>query len=243
MSIRFILLWLFLVLFISCRESKPEESGITKLKDTDAADPSFQNSGYKTFKGLFVSGKNMITFRICDHPERDLAVMDSTGKMKDMYKALFLHTPAFPYEYVYVEVRGKLSEADPENQKRGYDSMIIVNEVLAFEQKNYQNSCIPYDFWILGKDWSLQISAKEQILVVKDFTAMKVYVFEYFPPKKSSEELFTYASNNYAAGAAIKAVIKKEACTDDSSGNAFQYSATAVVNGKVYHGCAIKGTN
>ncbi|MEO5674933.1 MAG: hypothetical protein ABIQ74_09820 [Chitinophagales bacterium] len=242
MNLRVIMLWLFPVLFISCRNNKMEESGINKLGDTVAAYPSFQNSGYKTFKGLFVSGKNMLTFRICDHPERDLAVMDSTGKMKDMYKAVFLHTPAFPYEFVYVEVKGTLSEADEESRKRGYDSMIIVNEVLAFEQKNYQNSCIPYDFWILGKDWSLQISENEQVLVLKDFTTMKVYVFEYFPPKKSSEELFTYASNNYASGAAIKTVIRKEACTD-SSGNAFQYSATAVVNGKVYRGCAIKGTN
>ncbi|MFI5135150.1 MAG: hypothetical protein ACHQD9_04815, partial [Chitinophagales bacterium] len=71
---------------------------------------------------------------------------------------------------------------------------------------------------------------------------MKVYVFEYFPPKSMSDDLFTYASNNYAMQASIKAVVKKEPCTD-ASGNQSQYSASVLVNGKRYTGCAIKGTS
>ena len=201
------------------------------------------SSNEKTFKGLFVVGKSMLSFRECDHPERDFAVVDSTGKMKDLYKALFLHSPAFPYEYVYVEVKGKISIAPQADIRMGFDSVITVKDVLTFEQKNYQNSCIPYDFWAIGKDWSLQISEKENILVLKDFSAMKVYVFEYFPPKNQNDELFTYAANNYAAGAAIKGVIKKENCTEESSQSAFQYSARVIVNGKVYQGCAIKGAS
>jgi uncharacterized membrane protein len=183
----------------------------------------------------------MLSFRECDHPERDFAVIDSTGKMKDLYKAVFLHSPAFLYEYVYVEVKGKISVASDADASRGFDSVITVEDVLTFEQKNYQNSCIPYDFWALGKDWSLQVSEKEEMLVLKDFSTMKVYVFEYFPPKNQNDEMFTYAANNYAAGAAIKAVIKKEVCTEESSQSEFQYSARVIVNGKVFRGCAIKG--
>jgi uncharacterized membrane protein len=78
--------------------------------------------------------------------------------------------------------------------------------------------------------------------VLKDFSSDMVYVFEYFPPKNTGDDVFTYASNNYAMQASIKAVIKKEDCTD-SSNNQFQYSASVIVNGKRYSGCAIKGSS
>ena len=212
---------------------------VSQSVDTSATIPSSQG---KTFKGLFVVGKKILSFRECDHPEKDFAVIDSTGKMKELYHAVFLHSPAFPYEYVYVEVKGKISAAPDSIVQKGFDSIITVSKVLTFEQKNYQNSCIPYNFWALGKDWSLQVSEKENIIVLKDFNAMKVYVFEYFAPVKQGDNMVTYASNNYAAGAAIKARIKKEACTEDSSKNGFQYSATVIINGKVFSGCAIKGS-
>ncbi len=232
------------VLSFSCRHEKKIAPDVPQQSDTShLAAPSSFRSGEKTLKGLFVVGKSLLSFRDCDHPEKDFAVIDSTGKMKALYQSVFLHSPAFPYEYVYVEVRGKISSASESVRARGFDSVITVNDVLTFEQKNYQNSCIPYDFWVLGKDWSLQISQKENVMVMKDYSAMVVYVFEYFPPKSENDESFTYSSNNYAAGAAIKAMIKKESCTEESSQSAFQYSAKVIVNGKVFNGCAIKGVS
>ncbi|HYV90350.1 MAG TPA: hypothetical protein VE978_01145 [Chitinophagales bacterium] len=223
----------------SCKNDKKVTPEVQIPPDTTST--SNFSSNEKTFKGLFVVGKNILSFRECDHPEKDFGVIDSTGKMKDLYKALFLHSPAFPYEYVYVEVKGQVSAAPDADVRRGFDSVLTVEEVLTFEQKNYQNSCIPYDFWAIGKDWSLQISEKEDMMIMKDFSAMKVYVFKYFPPKNQNDEVLTYASNNYAAGVAIKAVIRKEACSEDSSQSAFQYSARVIINGKVFQGCAIQG--
>lgn len=236
----FFLLLTFFNILVSCRHEKKMLPDIPLSSDSSATVSS--SSSAKTFKGLFVVGRNILSFRECDHPEKDFAVIDSTRKMKELYQAVFLHSPAFPYEYVYVEVKGNVSAAPDSTVSRGFDSIITVNRVLTFEQKNYQNSCIPYNFWALGKDWSLQVSEKEDIMVLKDFSTMKVYVFEYFPPKSQSDDLFTYASNNYAAGAAIKARIVKEPCTEESSKNEYLYSAKVIINGKIFHGCAIKGS-
>jgi uncharacterized membrane protein len=234
-------LLLLAAFFDACKREKKVLPDIQMPGDSTISEGANVNSGSKTFKGLFVVGRKLLSFRECDHPEKDLAVNDSTGKMKELYKAALLHSPAFPYEYVYVEVEGKTSVASAEDVKLGFDSLLTVTNVLTFEQKNYQNSCIPYDFWALGENWSLQISEKEGILVLKDFSAMNVFVFEYFPPRNQNDEVFTYTANNYAAGTAIKATIRMESCFEESSRNGFQYSATVIINGRSYHGCAIKG--
>jgi uncharacterized membrane protein len=236
----FFLLLIFLALF-SCRQAKKITPDIELPGDSSLAPASFPD--LKTYRGLFVVGRNRLSFRECDHPEKDFSVNDSTGKMKELYKTVFFHSPAFPFEYVYVEVKGEISAGSDTDLQKGFDSVITIKEVLTFEQKNYQNSCIPYDFWALGNDWSLQISQRESIMVFKDYSAVRAYVFEYFPPKNQNDEVFTYASNNYAAQASIKSVIKKEICFEDSSKNEFQYSVSVLINGKRFSGCAIKGSS
>jgi uncharacterized membrane protein len=196
----------------------------------------------KTFSGLFVVGKTLLSFRRCNEPDRDFAVADSTGQMKELYRSLVLNSPAFPFEYVFAELRGTLAPATEALALRGFDSILTVTQVLTFEQKNYQNSCIPYDFWAIGEGWSLQISSREGVLVLKDYSTTMAYVFEYFAPANAGDDVYTYASNNYAMQASIKAVIRKEPCTD-LSGTLFEYSATALVNGKTYRGCGIRGSS
>jgi len=232
-------------LVLSCSHEKkitPDvASADQSLNGAGESSPN-ENASEKIFKGLFVVGKNGLSFRECEHPEKDFLVADSTLQLKQLYKSVFLHTPAFPNEYVYVEVRGELSAASESMKTQGIDSILTVKKVLTIEQKNYENSCIPYDFWAIGSNWSLQISMKEGVMVLKDLSEMKVYVFEYFPPKTDNDEVFTYSSNNYAMQASIKAVITKQSCTD-SSGNQSPYSASVLVNGKRYSGCAVQGTS
>ncbi len=233
------------IMLFSCKHEKKLTPDVNNGADTTTSNASSSNTEEqhgKFFSGLFVVGRNALSFRECEHADRDFAVVDSTGEMKKLYKTVFLNSPAFPYEYVYVEVRGEVMPVNEAQHLQGYDSVLTVRKVLTFEQKNYQNSCIPYDYWALGNEWSLQISMKEGVLVLKDFSSMMVYVFEYFPPKNMSDQVITYASNNYAMQASIKAIIKKEAC-NDSANNQFQYSASVLVNGKRYSGCAIKGNS
>ena len=244
MKIQFSIILLVLLL-TACRHEKKMTPDVSLSGDTvtENAAASEKVITGDVFRGLFVVGRNMLSFRLCDDPEQDYAVVDSTHRMKELYKTVFLHTPAFPYEYVYVEVKGELGEADELLTAKGFDGVIIVKDVLTFEAKNYQNTCIPYDFWALGESWSLQVSAREGILVLKDFSSMKVFVFEYFAPKNMSDEVLTYSSNNYAMQASIKAVFRKEACESGEADNPFQYSASVLINGKRYIGCAVRGMN
>lgn len=231
------------VAMIACRS---ERKVTPDVPGDEASIDSFSSEGdsvaleYRLWNGLFTVGRSVLSFRACSNPATDYAVVDSSGKMKDLYRTVVENSPAFPYEYVYVEVKGRLIPADAALQQRGFDSALVVAEVFTFEQKNYQNACIPYDFWAMGDEWSLQISMREGILVLKDFRSREVHVFEYFAPSSKGEEVYTYASNNYATQSSVKAVIKRQECSDDA-GNRFDYSASVLIDGRRYTGCAIKG--
>jgi len=236
----FIVLSFVVLVQAGCKPEKKVTPEATMQEDTTSTSIT---SSDKTYRGLFVVGKKVLSFRRCDQPDKDLAVIDSTGQMKELYKKVFLHSPAFPYEYVYVEVKGEIDPSDELMKVKEFDSVLTVKKIVTFEQKNYLNSCIPYDFWGLGKDWSLQVSAREGIIVFKDYSLLRAYVFEYFPPKDQNDDVVTYASNNYAAQVSIKSVIRKEECAGDSLKSEFQYSASVLINGRRYSGCAIKGSS
>lgn len=229
-------------IILSCRNEKKRLPENIVLNDTVKQEPSASTANRK-YSGLFVVGKNMRSFRNCENPDRDYFVMDSTGQMDELYKTIFTNSPAFPYEYVYVEVKGHVSAAPPQLATRGFDSTITIDEILTFEQKNYRNTCIPYDFWALGNEpnWSLQVSQKEGIIALKDYSNNSVYLFEYFSPKVVNDEVYTYNSNNYANQTSINIVIKKQQCSDGMSENQDQYSVSVLINGRRYNGCAIRG--
>ncbi len=228
------------VIALSCKHEKKELPSLTP------ASPSVnqETSSAKIYKGLFVTGKNIRSFRSCEHEDEDYFVVDSTNQMEELYHTIFLHTPAFPYEYVYVELKGITKPATEDLAAKGFDSLLVVKEIRTFEQKNYRNTCIPYDFWGIGNEpnWSLQVSQKENIIALKDYSTSSVYLFEYFPPKIVNDEVFIYSSNNYANQTSLNAVFKKETCSDGMSENEYGYSVSILINGKRYKGCAIKGS-
>lgn len=240
---RTFLLLIGVIAFISCKTEKkrlPDNLPIPEKKTAIAP----KEEQRKTYKGLFVVGKSMKTFRSCGSPDNNYFVIDSTGQMSDLYEAIFRSSPAFPYEYVYAELKGMVEPASEAAALRGFDSSIVVYDILTFEQKNYRNTCIPYDFWALGNEpnWSLQVSEREGILALKDYSNDMVYLFEYFAPKVVNDEVFTYYSNNYANQTSISAIFKRMSCSDGMSDNEYEYSAIVVINGKRYSGCGIRGS-
>ncbi len=220
----------------SCKHETHEFSVPPKHSSNAVSPPDAS----KFYKGLFVVGKGQLSFQECRNPDEKFLIVDSTGKMTEQYHETFLHSPAFPNEYVYAELQGTMRAATGE-QKKQFDSVLTVSEIVTVAPTTYENSCIPYDFWAVGKDWSLQISEKEHIIVFKDYALMSVAVFQYFSPKSESDDNYTYASNNYAAGIAIRATFKKNECSEEGSKSIFHYSSRIIISGKIYSGCAIKG--
>ncbi|MBK6483816.1 MAG: hypothetical protein IPG01_11970 [Chitinophagaceae bacterium] len=235
------LLFGMLILFSCRQEGKRIPENFIVPEEQSPALPAI-DADRKIYRGLFVAGKRMKSFKRCESPDVKYYVIDSTFQMDELYQTIFLNSPAFPYEYVYTEVRGEVVAAPEPAALQGFDSALVVYETLTFEQKNYRNTCIPYDFWALGTtpSWSLQVSAKEGILALKDYDNNMVYLFEYFAPKVVNDEVFTYYSNNYANQTAIIAIFKKASCSESPTDNAYSYTATIVVNGKRYSGCAIR---
>jgi uncharacterized membrane protein len=235
-----LLLLLFVSFLLSCQQEKKKLPSVETTRDSLPAVPPADVK--KKYSGLFVVGKRALIFKNCNNTDENYFVVDSTRQLAELYRAMFQNSPAFPYEYVYVEVKGIMSPL-PDNRMEGFDSVITVKEVLTFEQKNYRNSCIPYDFWAFGgdPDWSLQVSEKEAVIVLKDYAAGAVFFFEYFSPKVVNDEVFTYNSNNYANQTSISAVFKKQPCDNVSNANAYNYSVIIVINGRKYSGCGIRG--
>ncbi len=230
---------------IACREERKRTPEITHLNTEQHVDSVQQSDGMKIYRGLFVTGRNGKTFRSCGSEKDNYYVIDSTHQLDELYKTIFQRSPAFPNEYVYVEMKGALQVGDRAASLHGFDSSIVAYDILTFEQKNYRNTCIPYDFWAIGNqpDWSLQVSSSEGIIALKDYSHNEVYLFEYFAPKIINDEVFTYYSNNYATQTAINAVFKRMSCNDGLPGNDYEYTATVIINGKRFSGCGIRGSD
>lgn len=243
---KFAVYFLAVSLLLACKEERkqlPDISGFLP-EQQQTPDSTARPRGQRIFKGLFVTGRNMSNFRSCDSERDNYYVVDSTHQLDELYNTIFQSSPAFPFEYVYVELMGELQLADKAAAMHGFDSSIVVYDILTFEQKNYRNTCIPYDFWAIGNkpDWSLQVSAREGILALKDYSSNEVFLFEYFDPKIINDEVYTYYSNNYATQTSINAVFKRVNCSDGVTGNDYEYSSTVIINGKRFTGCGIRGS-
>ncbi|MBA3649685.1 MAG: hypothetical protein H0W62_14270 [Chitinophagales bacterium] len=234
------------LILISCRHQQTGENiDIIPVRDISPAqtvpDKAPSEPAGKTYKGFFVSGATKHVFRDCADPDKDIWTDDS-GKLDHLYKALIKSSLTYPNEYAYTEVEGNMAVAPQEIRSRGYDSVLTVYKVLTFEQKNFRNSCIPYEFWVIGNkpNWSLQVSKKESLIALKDYTHGKVYIFPYFEPGEMDDAI-TYRTENTAITAALQVVIKKQKCSEGSSKENYEFSAKVIMNGKVYRGCAIRG--
>ena len=210
---------------------------------TDTADitpQSVQKAGeVKIFKGLYSFGNEVSTFRECENPSKLYWLEDKSKKLSSAYKKAteFL---SYPYESVYIEVKGYLKGKSNIGYAEEYENVLIVTDLISLKPKSYRTECFNYEFICLGNEpfWSLDILPDEKLIALKDVGSEKTYTFPYSAGKIAGNRITFQTSNDKKE--TLKAVITRENCSDGMSDRVYSHSAEVTINGKTLKGCAIK---
>jgi uncharacterized membrane protein len=237
-----IIIVIFFLILSGCNKKSEIQTG-TQSKDTSKA-VAVDSDGSKAgiiFEGLYIYNLNTNSFMDCKNSDSVYWVKDGTKKLADMYKKILINPNV--YGTVVATVKGELIDTDDETTKEKYPRTLFIKEVISVEKKNFQNTCVPYDFWALGNEpaWSLEISEKENLIEFNLLSEKKVYYFFYAEPTEDNG-IITYISHNDIQRYRIEAAIKKEKCQDKMSDRVYDYSVEVTLSGgKKYEGCGIKG--
>lgn len=238
---KYLLTVIFLILLSGCG-NKSDDQSIQKIKQNDKKTDSVKAQPKPEFyEGIYLTNLNTHSFVDCQHPDSVYWVIDDTKKLEGQYKKLF-SIPSV-YNSVFVRVKGDFEITKDETVREKYPTTLRVKEVVAVEKKNFNNTCVPYDFWALGNEpnWSLQISKNENLIELILFGENKSYYFFYEEPTEENGFIM-YKNYNKIQGYSIEIKIKKEKCSDTMSDKTYDYSAEIeLTGGKKFKGCAIKG--
>ena len=233
---------IFLMLLSGCSRKSDEPSGQT-VKQTDKKTDSVKIPLKPEFyEGVYLANLNTHSFIDCQNPDTVFWVIDDTKKLDAQYKKMFSEQSV--YNSVFIRVKGDFEETKDQTTREKYPRTLRVKEILAVENKNFRNTCVPYDFWALGNEpgWSLQISKKENLIEFILPGESKKYYFFYDEPEEDSGYII-YKNHNKIQGYVIEVKIKKEKCSDTMSDKIYDYSAEVELTGNIkFRGCAIKGT-
>ncbi|MEJ6980818.1 hypothetical protein WG906_10180 [Pedobacter sp. P351] len=192
----------------------------------------------KPYKGLFILGNEVSAFTDCNNGKL-YWLEDKSKKLLPAYKksTQFL---SYPYESVYLEVKGYLKGKSNMGYAGDYENVLVVTDLITSKQKSFHTDCFNYEFIGLGNEpfWSLEIIPSEKIIALKDVGNDKTYTFPYNPGKSSASSTIYESYNDKKQS--IKAIITKQKCSDGMSDRIYNYAAEVTIDGRTLKGCAIK---
>ncbi len=238
------MLMVTMTILLSCQrkvkfKAPPDEvrkdTGVMSSELTDPEKERYR----KSFKGLYSYGKGVSTFYDCG-TRTVYWLTDSTGRLARLYENSERVLP-YPNESVYVELTGYLKGGPANGSASGYADELVARDVIRLKPKDYRTECYPYEYVALGNEpfWSLEIIPHEKRMVFKDIGAQKVYEFPYAPAVPFQGGI-TYQAGRTGQGNSIQVTIREQVCSDGMSDRRYNHSATVVLNGRSYKGCAIR---
>ncbi len=233
-----ILLILTVLIFQTCTNFEKRTVNVDSVERPDQNNLAADTSPI-LFKGLYIFGNEVRSFQDCSNTGKTYWVIDSAASLQERYEKTS-RFPSYPYESVYVEVKGYLSGKSEMGYASEYENVLVVTEVLKVEPKNFRTECYNYEFIALGNEpfWSLEIIPAEKRIVFKDVGVEKVTEFIYAPAKVANG-VYLYEATS-PSNDKLVAIIRQEKCSDGMSDRQYKYAAELRVNGKTYKGCAIK---
>lgn len=195
-----------------------------------------------TYEGLYTVNINSSTFQDCAHPDSIYWVAGNSKNLTQQYNKIF-ENPSV-YGSAVAKVSGETEDTKDLKIKEKYPRTLRVKDVISVEKKNFKNTCIPYDYWAFGTDpsWSLEISAKENLISFEIPSENKTYYF-FYAEQKQKDGYIIYSNYNTIQRNSIEVKINREVCTD-AAGKSYQYSVQIELTGnRKFRGCGIKGIN
>lgn len=222
---------------IDTAETDGTQTGSSHPPETVQSSDAQEPRQSRIFRGLYISRNEVSTFRDCTNPESVYWLEDESKKLAPAYKKTTGYL-AYPYESIYVEVKGYLKGKSNTGYAEEYQNVLIVTDLITSKQKSISSDCFAFEFIAVGNEpfWSLDIIPSEKIIALKDVGVEKTYVFP-FKAAKVVGNTFTYQTTNDRKQT-LKAIIIKEPCSDGMSDRKYNYSAQVTINGKTLKGCA-----
>jgi len=228
----FFLLPIISILFFSCNQQK--NSSNTIIQTITIKRDSLPK--IEEFEGLYFPSKQGSSgmIKVCFGKNHSLSypVVDETNSLDTLYKKILPN--AYPSQTIYIKIKGELIASSSQNAPY----TLQIKSVLKTEMKNYQNNCIPYEYWCKGNEpfWQVQISEKENLIDFYDPMEQKTVHFD-FTKSQIKNGSINYSAKNNSNTIEIK--IKKEKCSDGMSEKKYNFSVSVQLNDKTYKGCAV----
>lgn len=190
--------------------------------------------------GLYVFDTKNSSFRDCAEPKSRYLMVDETGgNLEKNYRQLLKYP--YPNQPVVANLKGYTapyySDLELPNSFAGF---FVATEIINVEAKNFQNTCIPYDFWAVGTEpfWYAQVSAEEGVIEYRGMDDEKVKFFAYQAPLQE-DSVKIYTGVNQASGDNIRIQMSNKPCSDGMSDRNYPLQVKLTMNGKELSGCGI----
>lgn len=228
---RIIILFILICSLFSCNPSG---------HDPHTTAPSTENPNndtlhiIKEFKGLAVYGNDEKKFISCDNLEI-YHLLENYDSLNAIFNNLLPN--AYEGESIVIQFEAEVKPS-PDSK---YSDLLAIKKIIKAEQKNFTNTCIPFDYWCKGNEpfWQIQISEKENLIDFYDPMQQKTTHFSY-NKANVKDGITEYISKDNSLKNNIIVRIKNESCSDGMSEKKYNFSAEVVLNDERYNGCALK---
>ena len=189
-----------------------------------------------TFRGLYAYGPEVSTLYDCA-TKKTYWVNDTSKRLSTNYTRTLLQ-PAWPFEPIYVVIKGTLTDKAAEGYARQYDGTINLTGIDSLASVNYSNCCQPFEFIGAGTEpfWNLFISETQHIIALKSLADEQVYTFDYQQPTKK-DGIITYTATQNADTISVQIV--KKPSSDGMSDLTYPYECTVTHNKQTNIGVAL----
>jgi len=179
-----------------------------------------------TYRGYLIRDPHGSSFRPCGEQQASPIEDRTSGELDRAFQGLAMGANG----KLFVVLRGYTS---------GSSGTVIATDLrrAAPEGRGCAEDTAVFDFRASGNEpfWDLTISPSGMI-----FRRLDAEPVEFpFAEPASGQDAFRYHSST--ASRRIEVALAEKRCIDSMAGSYFSYAAEVMVDGTVYHGCAIKG--
>lgn len=228
----------FALLLAACSETPPtaRQTPVVPLEPQAATPLPEQN-----LRGTFSQTDEGPAFYDCT-AGKTYRVLVHPSSLDSMYREACQPSPV-PGEPVVAVVQGVITPFPASSADSIVQGTLIINRIDSLSARTIRSTCPPYVFWCIGTEpfWGLVIDARNGISLkhIGSETG-KWFPFPKTAPQRDGNT-WVYESVHAGSGERLRAVIRREMCSDGMSDRQYAYSAEVRIGREILRGCAIQG--
>lgn len=195
------------------------------------------SEGYQRLRGLMRQGGGVYAL-LESQTYQMYQLADSTNTLDSLNKKA-VGPLTYDGEAVYIDVTGK--PGPPSARTGAVFEVYKIDTLMAKTMENLAVLEFPFDFWVYGPDWELEITNFEGGLYYKNWGTNMAWRGAWVVPKYNGTSWIYDVPANEPYTGEMTVVIKLEKMTDPKTGKNYNYSGEVTANGQTFKGGAIRG--